>query len=231
MGTEPVPESTAQLEVPIKRKVDRAAQRRLKRGFPFLLLLVFLVYAYTTNYIPSESMEPTLKPGDHIATMRAWLAYPGGRMPARGDIIVFQTPPVPGEKDADANPEGRKKLLLFRDEAKDVLIKRVAGLPGETVQVYGNQLYINGKIYPWPYPIKRDSGGNGWYAVWHPAKLGPDELLVLGDNRANSEDSRFWGPLKRKYVVGRFACVLWNEGNDGPNAKRAKEDAKREGSQ
>src|SRR5213596_3627024 len=79
-------------------------QRQLKILFAILLVVIFLVYGFTTHLIPSLSMEPTLKPGDHILTMRSWLAYPGGRLPARGDIIVFQWDPKKNPILGDGEP-------------------------------------------------------------------------------------------------------------------------------
>jgi len=200
--------------------------RRLKIMLPLLLVLVFLVYAFTTNFIPSDSMLPTLRPGDHILTMRSWLAYPMGRMPARGDIIVFRGPDLPEEgypPGADEEqPTGPRKFGVFRNESGEILIKRVVGLPGETVQVVGTEVFINGFRMERHYKVIPPTPDLGDYpfAVQEPLKLGPDELFVLGDNLANSDDGRFWGPLKRSQVIGKFVGVLFHESN-GPNMRRA----------
>lgn len=216
-----------------KKERNERRLRRLKILFPFLLLLVFLVYAFTTNYIPSESMLPTLKPGDHILTMRTWLAYPFKRMPARGDIIVFVLPkeqeeeggePPGGPEEGEAGG-GRSPIGIFRKPKGDILIKRVVGLPGESVQIKGDAIYINGRKLPDDIRPKMPAMGDeyGYYAVAEPLKLGPDELFVLGDNPENSDDGRFWGPLKRNNVLGKFIRVLWHEGEGGPNRQRAEE--------
>src|SRR5579872_3041580 len=197
----------------IKREKIRArSQRRLKIIFPFLLILVFLSYAFTTNFIPSASMKPNLNPGDHILTMRAWLAYFGGRMPARGDIIVFALPKAQeqavgmsdSQSETDTEPAGRQPIGVFRLPPGDILIKRVVGLPGESLLFKDGVLHINGKPFSPSYPTlpgDPDFESEYNYAVEHPLKLGPDELFVLGDNGDNSEDGRFWGPLKRKDVI------------------------------
>lgn len=219
-----------------KREKERRRLLRLKIMFPFLLVLVFLVYGFTTNYIPSESMLPTLKPGDHTLTMRAWLAYFGGRMPARGDIIVFRLPKEqreendPGaEKETDGadSSGGRRSIGVFKTPPGEILIKRVVGLPGETVQVQGSAVFINGKKIPKDYlteSVDPDLLGNFNFAEDQPLKLGPDELFVLGDNPNNSEDGRFWGPLKRSNILGKFVGVLFHEGTNGPNQKKAREE-------
>jgi len=218
-----------------KQEQQARRTRRLKILLPFLLVLVFLVYAFTTNYIPSESMMPTLKPGDHVLTMRTWLAYPFGRMPARGDIIVFVLPKEQdpeqssgrgGEEGAEDTGGGRSPIGIFRRPKGDILIKRVVGLPGETVQVKGTDIYINDRKLPddfRPQEANASQDEVGYYGVAEPLKLGPDELFVLGDNPDNSDDGRFWGPLKRSNVLGKFICVLWHEGQGGPNRQRAEE--------
>jgi len=199
----------------------------LKILLPFLLVLIFLVYGFTTNFIPSPSMEPTIKVGDHVLVMRSWLAYPFGRMPQRGDIITFVIPVTQlGEEDAATESAGRRKISpLFAEprRGEDLLIKRVVGLPGETIQIVGRDLYINGKKTPVDFPVEAEPWFGYPYAVDKPLKLGPDELFVLGDNPANSEDSRFWGPLKRKEVLGKFICVLFHEGESGPNQRAARQ--------
>lgn len=195
---------------------EKAYLRRLRLMLPFLILLAFLAWAFTTNYIPSTSMVPTLQPGDHILTLRAWLAYPQGRMPSRGDIVTF----IPPEEALLVDGPVPQRPPIGRGE---VWIKRVVGLPNETVWVGEGRVFINGSpiptsVYPghpnlffWQYP----------FASVSPMRLKGDELFVVGDNADDSDDSRSWGPLKRKYIVGRFVRVLFREGPRGPNRKRA----------
>jgi len=200
----------------------RRGQRRTKILLGCVLVLLFLVYAFTTNYIPSRSMTPTLRPGDHILTMRSWLAYPGGRPPKRGDIIVFLMPEADAtDKPSDPPPDGIP-IGSLRHVKGDILIKRVAGLPGESIMVRGNQVWIDGK--PISLPQVPASGGNADtgltpYAYAKPLKLSEDQVFLLGDNSGVSDDSRFWGPLSRRRIIGRFVCVLFHEGREGPNRK------------
>jgi len=203
-----------------KQEAEERRLRRLRRFFPFLLVIVFLVYAFTMNLIPSESMQPTLNPGDQILTMRSWLAYFGGRVPARGDIVIFNLPPEIASK-LDSDPEsspggeggGRKPIGVFRDPPGEILIKRVVGLPGETITIKAGQIYANGSAVQLenrtvPSDVEMDEiypyGGE------KPVKLGPDEIFVMGDNRRVSQDSRFWGPLKLKNVRGKYIRVLFH---------------------
>jgi signal peptidase I len=206
-----------------QRRAD-ASQRRLKFMLPLLIVLTFIVYAYTTNYIPSESMLPTLKPGDHILTTRSWLAYPRGAMPRIGDIVVFKQPAALDSPADATDPGNRPKLFLFRDESKPLLIKRVVALPGQWIQKYGNDLYLNGVAQHPNYGTIPDAQWpdlSAMYAVHKPYQVPPGMVFVMGDNRANSEDSRYFGPIKRSDIIGRFTRVLWNEGETGPNEQRA----------
>ncbi|MCC6728369.1 MAG: signal peptidase I [Chthonomonadales bacterium] len=202
---------------------------RLRVLFPFLLVVVFLVYAFTTNFIPSASMEPTLKSGDHILAMRSWLAYPGGRMPARGDIVLFQPPESArreaGEVDDPDTAGFRLPPISLRRAEGEVWIKRVIGLPGDSILYREGRIYVNGSPPParfLPSPPDPALDGVISYGVEEPLQLGKDELFVVGDNPHNSDDSRFWGPLERKYVIARFLCVVYHEGANGPNEIRAR---------
>lgn len=179
----------------------------------FLALLVAGVYCFDTELIPSESMLPTLKPGDQILTMRAWIAYPRGAIPARGDIVLFHTtavnaaPPV-----SSKGKKEHRRIGIFRNEG-EILIKRVVGLPGETIEVHGDDVLINGRPLDRNYKVNHwpdDEGEAGRYGSGAPTTLGNDELFVLGDNRENSDDSRYWGPLKRTHITGRYVRVMFH---------------------
>jgi signal peptidase I len=153
------------------------------------LLAAFLVrtFVFQTFYIPSGSMEPTLQIGDRIIVSK--LSY-DIHAPARGDIIVFHAPPR--EASACADPS-----------IKD-LVKRIIGLPGETISSAGNEVLINGK------PIAQP---------WFPATpLGPPittqkipagQYFVMGDNRTDSCDSRMWGTLPRSDIIGHVVFRIW----------------------
>ncbi len=129
--------------------------------------------------IPAGSMEPTIKVGDMIlANVYAYRS----ETPRRGDVIVFNFPRDP----------------------KQQYIKRVVGLPGETVKIEGSQVYINGRKLEEPFVQhmgSRTRPDNEWTV--------PDgNLFVLGDNRDNSADSRYWGFIATDSVVGR-ATYVW----------------------
>lgn len=206
----------------------RAYNMRGLRMMVMLIILGLLVFAlagFTHNFIPSESMEPNLRPGDHIVTMRDWLAYPGGAMPARGDVVVFRLPQtvpnvqnsVPAGPDSgvvDAAEREDRPSKAKAADALEILIKRVVGLPGDMIQIKDNDVYINGKLYKEDYDLIPVDGSTGYafpYAVYEPLRVPPGHLFVLGDNRNNSDDGRFWGTLDRSNVIGRFVRVLYHE--------------------
>lgn len=212
-----------------KAEVEARRLRRLRRLFPFLMVVVFLVYAFTTNLIPSSSMEPTLVPGDQILTVRSWLAYFGGRVPARNDVVIFNLPPEQGKllgSDAAADePEGRKPIGVFRDPPGEILIKRVVGLPGETVSLKNGKVLVDGKPIDQPYktvPADPDIEVEYPFAGSHPVKLGPDEVFLMGDNRQVSEDSRYFGPVKLKNIRGKYVTVLFHRDVHDPLDEKLK---------
>ncbi len=156
-----------------------------------LILLVALVfgfairsYVFQSFYIPSGSMIPTLKVGNRVLVNE--LAYDFHPV-HRGDIIVFKTPPNDN----------------FNPAIKD-LVKRVVGLPGDTVSSANGKLYVNGSPLNEPYlpPGTVTSGVS-------PQKIPPGELWVMGDNRGDSEDSRYFGPISEKLIVGRVVLRYW----------------------
>ncbi len=150
-------------------------------------LTVALAYGYAFYFgqnivVQESSMDPTLAAGDTLLVDRA--AYKLGS-PKRGDIIVFRTSDDP-------------KASLH--------IKRVIGLPGETIQIRNGQILIDGETYveKRDFPAITNPG-----IAEEPVYLGRGEYFVLGDNRNNSEDSRYAdiGPIEKKRIVGKLWMV------------------------
>lgn len=148
---------------------------------------VVRTYVVQTFYIPSASMEPTLMVGDRIIVDKVSLHFDGVH---RGDVIVFKRPP------------------LETDPTISDLVKRVIGLPGETISSGpGGQVLIDGKAIaePWLTP----------YARAHPGqpitkqKIPAGEYFVMGDNRSDSTDSRVFGPISGKLIVGGARFRIW----------------------
>ncbi len=171
-----------------------------------LFIRTFIVQAFK---IPSSSMEPTLLVGDHILVSK--FIY-GVRIPFT-DIKLFQL-----------NKPKRGDVIVFiypRDRSKD-FIKRVIGTEGEKVEIIRNKIYINDKAINdlWgQYSEKND-----WTRYLQPMeKFGPvivppESLFVLGDNRDNSQDSRFWGFVNINAVRGEAFIIYfsWDQNGQGP---------------
>jgi signal peptidase I len=203
-------------------QVSGSAPEKRERGFwrelPALIVIAlviailiktFLVQAF---YIPSQSMEPTLRPGDRVLVCRICTHLTDIH---RGDVIVFSDPhPAPDR--------GRGAIGAFlhwlgegigvaQPENPD-FIKRVIGLPGDTVEITRGVVYVNGQRLDEPYldPQRDDRS--------FPKETVPDGMLyVLGDNRAHSGDSRFeapeglgWVPID--VVIGEAFVTVWPPG-------------------
>ena len=163
-----------------------------------LFIRTFVIQAFK---IPSGSMEPTLRVGDHLLVNK--FIY-GVKLPLiRKTIIPVSTPK-------------REDIIVFiypEDRSKD-FIKRVIGLPGEKVEVKGQKVYINDK------PIKDPHGhysrpneiGEGLSEVgrFNPYVVEKEHYFVLGDNRDNSRDSRFWGTVPSELIKGKALIIYWS---------------------
>jgi signal peptidase I len=131
--------------------------------------------------------------------------------PRRGDVVVFDSPEPHAASD-DALPISIVKDVLegigLRQPDDDVLIKRVIGLPGETVEGRDGHVYIDGRLLTEPY-LPQGVATETFLA----RQLGPDELWVMGDNRRNSRDSHVFGPIKQSSVIGRAINKVWPFGD------------------
>ncbi|MEZ5244295.1 MAG: signal peptidase I [Acidimicrobiales bacterium] len=162
-----------------------------------LLIKAFLLQAF---YIPSASMEPTLHEDDRVLVNK--LSYKIGDI-QRGDVIVFE------------KPEGVGGDI-------DDFIKRVIGLPGETVSFSGGSVFIDGSELSESYidGVPTNSGAvmNGCAnapAVADTCVVPEGMIFVLGDNRGSSQDSRYFGPIDDDTIVGRAFLKVWPIGDIG----------------
>jgi len=144
-----------------------------------LTVIIYLSVNFATGRfrIEGSSMEPSMHQDQYVLVDK--ISYKIGN-PHRGDVVVFNYP-----------------LATERD-----FIKRVIGLPGETVTIRGGVVSIDGHPLQEPYIAQPPDYENSW-------TLGPDQYFVLGDNRNSSLDSHSWGPLDRHYLIGRALFVYW----------------------
>ena len=139
------------------------------------LLIVFVIQAF---YIPSESMEPTLKVGDRILVNKFIYNF---RKPKRQEIIVFNYPLDPQRK----------------------FVKRVIATPGDQVKIEEGKVFVNGQRLEEEY-VREDS-----YTDFSEVTVPADNYFVLGDNRNNSKDSRYWGFVPAENIVGHPMIIFW----------------------
>ncbi len=147
------------------------------------IALVIKTFLFQAFYIPSPSMVPTLEVGDRVLVNKlSYHLHPVHR----GDIVVFKAPP--GVESADIQD----------------LVKRVIGLPGDTVEGRGGHIYVDGRLLKEPYlPAGTESKTFG------PVNVPAHSYYVLGDNRPSSKDSTVFGPISRKLIVGRVFVRIW----------------------
>ncbi len=169
------------------RTSRRSKAYRTLLEFPVILLVSFvLVFGFVRPviaapfYVGSESMVPTLRVWDRLLINKLAYDFSG---PNRGDIVLFESP----------------------SGAKDPLIKRVVGLPGETIELRDGTLYVNGEPREEPYLRERRPDGRSY----GPQKVPEDHVFVMGDNRANSFDSRFFGPVPQENLIGESLVRFW----------------------
>lgn len=147
--------------------------------------IAMLVQAFVVKpfTIHQVSMEPTLDEGDRILINRMVYHF---REPKSGDVIVFHSPVTEGED----------------------LVKRVVAVGGDVVAIRDGSLYVNGVAQEEPYLLEQDFAGE------YPETVIPEgQLFVMGDNRNNSGDSRFFGPIDKGLVLGCAFCVYWPIGH------------------
>jgi signal peptidase I len=160
----------------------------------FVRTLVFQPF-----WIPTSSMVPTLGVYDRVLVQKAFFSWRDVR---EGQIVVFSHPPL---DNCAGSEEGD-------------LVKRVIALPGQTIYSSGNSIYVNGRLLAEPYLPHNDPLGPSIASRQHPYRVPPGEFYMLGDNRADSCDSRYWGPIKGSSLIGKVVLVWWHD--DHPDFRR-----------
>lgn len=175
-------------------------QRTFTREIIETLLLIIAIYTLvnlvTSRYmVDGKSMLPSFEGGEFLIVNRFEYML---KAPQRGDIVIFHYP---------------------NDPSRD-FIKRVIGLPGETVHLLNGQVFVDGVALDEPYTSELC---NGYLCRDQETRLGDDEFFVLGDNRNASEDSSAFGPVHRRYIVGRAWITYWPPKSWGSIPHRAYE--------
>jgi signal peptidase I len=157
-----------------------------------LVALGLRAYVIQTFYVPSGSMLPTLQIGDRMLVDKLPFALDDIR---RGDIVVFRRTPADTSTDAGD------------------LVKRVIGLPGETISSRAETVYIDGRPLrePWLPPLTGLCSETSLHITTQVVPA--NHYFVMGDCRGDSDDSRYWGTVPHSYVVGKVFLVIWRHGH------------------
>lgn len=164
-----------------RHKKEKSSLREMIEVVVVALVLAVLIKTFVvgTFWIPSESMVPTIEVNDKVIVTNFTYWFDG---PQRGEVVVFHYPENP----------------------KKDFIKRCVGLPGETLEFKDSKLYINGELVEEPYlPVGLE------FEDYGPVQIPEDAYFMCGDNRNYSSDSRVWGFVDRKLIIGKAQVIYW----------------------
>jgi signal peptidase I len=174
-------------------------------AFAVGLALVIQAFVVKPYVIPSGSMKPTLETGQRVLVQRVGYHFSD---PAIGDIVVFH-PPEGAESERCGAPHPQNQVCIQAvDEHQDEnFIKRVVATPGDTLQIIDGHAIVNGERIPDDFtnPCGVGQGCNFRKEVTIP----DDTYFMMGDNRGHSDDSRFWGPVPRDWIIGKAFATYW----------------------
>lgn len=209
--------------------------------FAFVVAFLIKNYIFQNFKIPSSSMERTMLIGDYLYGDRLKYYF---TEPEREDLVIFQYPadppepglPAPNDPDPKLKRDNYELIIkpIYWDKAnwkfvwhtKKNVVKRIIGMPGDTIQVVNKKVYINGEIFTGGYEqyvdsriIPREAGNLKWgnEIMGSRDNLGPvvvpaGKYFVLGDNRDVSADSRYWGFLDRRDITGTPLFIFFSYG-------------------
>lgn len=187
----PAPQQPSPLQTLRQALWPGQRENLIMAGFALALALVIRVFVAEPRYIPSDSMVPTLVVGDRLVVEK--ISY---RLhdPQPGDIIVFR-PPFPLQRQGYGD-----------DQA---FIKRIIAIPGQEVAVHDGQVFVDHEPRSEPYILEPPA------YTWGPYTVPPGGLMVMGDNRNDSNDSHVWGFLPQKNIIGRAWVRFWPQNRWG----------------
>jgi signal peptidase I len=170
-----------------------------------LIALLIQRFAVKPFKVPTPSMVPTIQEGQRLLASR--IGHEFGGNPKNGQIIVFN-PPAAAETDAPCGaPQGANQpcLKAAPGKMKKVYVKRVVGVPGDRLRIEHGHVIRNGRAVDEPYARTCDEPVCNLGEFTIPTGT----YFMMGDNRGDSLDSRFWGPLPRKLIIGRAFATYW----------------------
>jgi signal peptidase I len=182
---------------PESRRHKRHSRRSLFIEWGVVIVVALLLalglrsFAFQAFYVPSSSMVPTLQPGDRIIVDKLFF---NADTVGEGSIVVFHTPPA---------------AMTHCSTSDSDLVKRVIGTPGNRLYSVGSVIYRNGKPLSEPYLPANAGTGPPVGSKADPVVVPKDDYFVMGDNRAISCDSRYWGFVPAKDLIGRVVALIW----------------------
>jgi signal peptidase I len=182
-GAPPAARDAAEQEATARRRRPSGVAVGVALIVALVLVRVFVAEPFR---IPSESMEPTLRPGD-----QALVSKLSGHAPARGELIAFHSP-----------------------RGGEILLKRVVAVGGDTVGLEDGVLVVDGRQVSEPF-VDHEAIDSVYFG---PVRVKPGTVFVMGDNRANSEDSRDFGAVDTDLIIGRAVARVWPPGRWGATA-------------
>jgi signal peptidase I len=167
-----------------------------------LLIQALLVKPYR---IPSESMEPTLDVGERVLVSRVNYHISD---PDRGDVVVFHPPAgADGNRCGVSHPPDQPCSRPTPERSSLNFIKRIVAVPGDTFAIRDGHAVVNGKVQKESFTKPCQGAGQCTYS--RPITIPPDHFFMMGDNRGASDDSRFWGPVPKKWIIGQAFFTYW----------------------
>jgi signal peptidase I len=221
---------------PVKKGFKKVLENIEAVGFAIIIALVLRTFVLENYMVPTESMYPTIEIGDRLFAFKFFYGakvpftdkrLPAVRAPRRGDIFVFLAPfyDPPGVAVRLFDPVVHLLSLGFVtiDPQPKYYVKRVIGVPGDEIEIVGKRVYVNGKRQEgwWPeyhtdvgiIPTGEDERSKRDY--FGPVRVPDEAYFMMGDNRDNSFDSRFWGFVDRNEIYGKAVFRLWPFGRAG----------------
>ena len=196
------------------KPVRQSVELVLTIAVALFFALTIQAFAVKPYRIPSESMLPTLQTGQRILVDR--FSHKIGGDPKLGDVTVF-TPPqgaVDGECGTDGEgpfysggePTRHSCSKPTAEKSDTTFVKRIVGMPGDKIAVVDGHVVRNGKRSERAVRVQRARARS---ATWRRSPSRAGSYFLMGDNRGNSDDSRFWGPVPRKWIIGKAVATYW----------------------
>ena len=192
----------------------------LSLSLTYLFIAAIFAFFFTFAYVPSESMIPTLQPGNVVLVSRSIIIGPHV-----GDVVLFDPPPNLNKVIQEQKAKEESSTSTIKGQQ---FLKRVVAVPGESIGIKNSQPYVELKSSNpttkrqfradiiGPYARPEYFSETSWNRK--PETLGKNEYFVAGDNGYRSVDSRVWGNLNRKYIFGTAQWIVWPPNNFGPIA-------------